>query len=344
MPSVAEVIASVRASDPNLVVWQAADGSIKALPRGSAGIPPGAGLDDAFSTFQGNEVAGGRPRPEDILPSALSATVPPGFSGDSVVGGAATAPTSGAPTTTGAAVNEIPLTHPVTDSTQPAAQGWHPPSGVVYHAPASTGGLPPKLGPMESAPSGQESVDNQGNRFDLGEMISYTKALFASTSLGQQLGFGGSQDFTATSADFDQVIRSREQRDTFADQGTSPTPDPQTRIGFGNEPPPTGLGFAPGRTDVNPAQRTPLAALSRETLPVGPIRDILGGPGFVSTTTNPFRNPTPSMFNALTGDEFAAAGTASRVELNTPIEDIAQETARTFLPPDRRARGRAAII
>lgn len=106
---------------------------------------------------------------------------------------------------------------------------------------------------------------------------------------------------------------------------------------------PSGTGFAPGVSNLNPAQRTGVAQQSRETLGGGPIREFLGGAGFQSLPGQAFRTPTPSMISALTNEQAAAAGAASIGELNVPFEDIAQESVTGFFSPKRRTRGRAVI-
>jgi hypothetical protein len=104
-----------------------------------------------------------------------------------------------------------------------------------------------------------------------------------------------------------------------------------------------GAQFGAGTADVNPAQTTALAQLSRETLPEGRIRDALGGPGFVSTSGSAIPTPTLQSLSALTGGEAEAANTAALAEFNTPLEDIIQRSRTGFLAPSRSAPARATV-
>jgi hypothetical protein len=104
---------------------------------------------------------------------------------------------------------------------------------------------------------------------------------------------------------------------------------------------PSGAGFAANVGGVNPAQRTGIAERSRRRLGEGPVREVLGGEGFVSKSGAAFRTPTPQMLIGLTDEGRAAAGTGALAELNTPLADIAQESAAGFFAPTRRTRERA---
>jgi hypothetical protein len=104
-----------------------------------------------------------------------------------------------------------------------------------------------------------------------------------------------------------------------------------------------GALFGAGVADVNPATQTGLAELSRESPGTIAARTALGGEGFVSTASNPFRTTAPSEIFKLTDAQREAAGTASLRELNTPFEDIEQNARLNFFAPSS-ARGRARVV